>query len=318
MAIPLPPADATLKPIERFVSTVESKTNSGPADVNAVFTTPAETNRMLVWNRVAIAVLFALCSVLCFGIGTWVGQIVTRRHSSQAAAAPMNVVQTTEQGINGSSGRNAERLAPATAGKVHTGPSASNSAHANQKFANSKSSPDVLPAGQSGPTNLQEQNVATIATTKEQESNAPVATAIETSAAPENDGAVIASTKDRESKAQVATAVENSAAATPSQRVVAGLTLKPSDRFNPCYLAYRVEAAYPMEALEQRVEGVVKIQQVVGADGRVRSVKLLSGPAILAPAALDAARYWRYLPALLNGQPVETEQDIQIDFRLPD
>jgi TonB family protein len=160
--------------------------------------------------------------------------------------------------------------------------------------------------------------VATTATTKEQESNAPVATAIETSAAPENDGAAIASTKDRESKAQVATAVENSAAATPSQRVVAGLTLKPSDRFNPCYLAYRVEAAYPMEALEQRVEGVVKIQQVVGADGRVRSVKLLSGPAILAPAALDAARYWRYLPALLNGQPVETEQDIEIGFRLPD
>jgi TonB family protein len=317
MAIPLPP-DATLKPIERFVSTVESKTNSAPADVKAVFAVPPDSNRMLVWNRVAIAVLLALCSVLCFGIGTWVGEIVTRRHSSQAAAAPVNVVQTAEQGINKSSGRNAGRLESASAGKVHTGPSAGILAHEKQKFARSMSSPNALPAGQSAPTNLQEQNVATSATTKEQEINAPVATAIETSPAPENDSVAIVSTKDRESKAQVATAVENSAAATPSQRVVAGLTLKPSDRFNPCYLAYRVEAAYPMEALERRVEGVVKIQQVVGADGRVRSVKLLSGPAILAPAALEAARYWRYLPALLNGQPVETEQDIEIDFRLPD
>ena len=112
--------------------------------------------------------------------------------------------------------------------------------------------------------------------------------------------------------------MENSSAATPSPRMVAGLILKPSDRFNPCHLAYRVEAAYPMEALAQRIEGVVKIQQMVGVDGRVSSVKLLSGPPVLAPAALEAARYWRYLPALLNGQPVETEQDIQIEFRLPE
>jgi len=69
--------------------------------------------------------------------------------------------------------------------------------------------------------------------------------------------------------------------------------------------------------MEQRIEGVVKIQQVVGADGKVQSVKLLSGSPMLAPAALEAARYWRYLPALLNGQPVETEQDIEIEFRLP-
>jgi protein TonB len=100
--------------------------------------------------------------------------------------------------------------------------------------------------------------------------------------------------------------------------MVGGLVLKPSDRFNPSHLAYRVEAVYPAEALAQRIEGVVKIQQAVGADGSVRGVKLLSGPAVLAPAALEAARYWRYLPALLNGQPVESEQNIEIQFRLPE
>jgi protein TonB len=93
--------------------------------------------------------------------------------------------------------------------------------------------------------------------------------------------------------------------------------LKPSDRFNPCYLAYRVEAEYPPEAQKQQIEGVVKIRQVVGIDGKVRSVKLLTGPPLLVPAALEAARYWRYLPALLNGQPIETEQDVEIEFHLP-
>jgi protein TonB len=93
--------------------------------------------------------------------------------------------------------------------------------------------------------------------------------------------------------------------------------LRPTDRFNPCHLTYRVEPAYPSEAQDQRVEGTVKIHQVIGADGSVRTVTLISGPASLAPAALDAAQHWRYLPALLNGEPVDTEQDVQIEFHLP-
>jgi TonB family protein len=100
-------------------------------------------------------------------------------------------------------------------------------------------------------------------------------------------------------------------------RIVAGRQLRPTDRFNPCHLSYRVEPEYPTEAKQQRIEGAVKIHQMIGADGSVQSVKLLSGPPLLAPAAMDAAKYWRYLPALLNGQPVETEQDVEIDFRLP-
>jgi hypothetical protein len=82
----------------------------------------------------------------------------------------------------------------------------------------------------------------------------------------------------------------------PAPRIVAGLILKPSDRVNPCYLAYRVEAAYPLEAQEQRIEGVVKIQQVIGTDSRVPSVRLLSGPPKLFSAAQEAARYGRRLP----------------------
>jgi TonB family protein len=84
----------------------------------------------------------------------------------------------------------------------------------------------------------------------------------------------------------------------------------------PSYLLYRVEPAYPQDAEEQDVEGTVRMRALIGQDGRVRSIELVSGPPLLAAAAMSAARKWRYLPAILNGQPVESEEDISIDFRL--
>jgi TonB family protein len=325
MAIPLPP-DAPLKPVNLFVAAAESKTNSTPSAANTKFAGPAAINTKFDWNHATIAGFFVLCAALCFGIGTWVGLIVTRRHSPDHAAAsvnaPVTAAQNTAQSMNGSAGGNTEnntrRLAPAAVERVHTEPAASRSSHQNQKVTPSAGSADVPPVETGAPSSLQYQDVTANAGAKEQEGNLPVAAAVENSAAPEKNLAAPAITKEREGEPQAAPAMENSSAATPSPRMVAGLILKPSDRFNPCHLAYRVEAAYPMEALAQRIEGVVKIQQMVGVDGRVSSVKLLSGPPVLAPAALEAARYWRYLPALLNGQPVETEQDIQIEFRLPE
>jgi TonB family protein len=332
----LPTLDPPLRPVGLFPSASESKTNSTPATVDTMFVLPSVSNRMLVWNRVAIAVFFVLCSVLCFGIGTWVGQIVVRRHSTKAAASPASVVPAAVPEINGNTGRNAEKIVPATAEKAQTEPVSSHSAVENRKFAPSMKSPDVLPVHKSHPSNHQEQIVATLTTAKAQVRTPPVAAALENEKItpsmsspdvlpvhqspppnpPEQDVTKLVSTMEQESKPSVAPAPENSAA-TPGPRIVAGLILKPSDRFNPCYLTYRVEPVYPPEAQEKQIEGVVKIQQVIGADGRVRSVKLLSGPPLLVPAALEAVRYWRYLPALLNGQPIETEKDVEIEFRLP-
>ena len=88
------------------------------------------------------------------------------------------------------------------------------------------------------------------------------------------------------------------------------------DRVVACSLLYRVEALYPPEAAERHIEGTVKLRAVVGRDGRVMGLGVVSGPPSLVSAAIDAAREWRYIPALLNGQPVESETDIDIDFRL--
>ena len=309
--------DARPDPVEFFASAVDSKTDSTPATVNAIAGIPEPTNKLFVWNRIAIAVLFALCSVLCFAIGTWVGQIVTRRHSLKAATTQVNLSPTAGAGINGSVGGSAGRPEPATTERVHSGAASGHSALESRKFEPSKDSLGAPPMRQSTKSDAPEQNVTTSATAKEQENSPPVAIGQENSVPPGQNAATFSTTKVQESNPTVAPALENSAAVAPSPRIVAGLVLKPSDRFNPCFLAYRVEAVYPPEAQKQQIEGVVKIRQVVGVDGKVHSVKLLSGPPLLVAAALEAARYWRYLPALLNGQPVETEQDVEIEFKLP-
>jgi hypothetical protein len=57
---------------------------------------------------------------------------------------------------------------------------------------------------------------------------------------------------------------------------------------------------------------------VVGVDGKVQSVGLVSGEPLLVPAAIDAARGFRYNPALLDGKPIETVQTINMSFELKD
>jgi protein TonB len=346
-SIAMPPLrDAPFKLPETIAPDVESKTNTTTAPLNTVVAVPAATDSMLVWNRAAFAVFFALCTIICFGIGTWVGQVVTRRNSSNAAAAaaPVNALPTAEPGINGSTESNAGRPARVTAEKVRTVPASGHSAHENRKIASSTSSPDVLPTPQNTasshsalenrkitPSTSSPDVLPTPQSTGSSHSaleNRKIAPSMSTpnvlpvpqntpSNPPEQTLTTLAPAKEQVSNPPVAPALVAPVAAASSPRIVSGLLLKPSDRFNPCYLTYRVEAAYPQEAREQRIEGVVKIQQVIGTDGSVRSVKLLSGQAILASAALEAAKYWRYLPALLNGQAVETEQDVQIEFRLP-
>ena len=96
-------------------------------------------------------------------------------------------------------------------------------------------------------------------------------------------------------------------------RIVASATLGHTD---PCRLIHPVQPLYPREAEEQRLEGDVELRVVVGTDGTVRSVKVVSGPPLLASAAMDAARGFRYSPALLNGQPIEAIQTVAVSFRL--
>jgi TonB family protein len=77
-----------------------------------------------------------------------------------------------------------------------------------------------------------------------------------------------------------------------------------------------VEASYPSLAREMKVQGSVLLQAFVGPDGGIRDLRVLSGPSILVSAALEAARQWRFKPYLQNGQPVETQAKIVVNFSM--
>lgn len=85
---------------------------------------------------------------------------------------------------------------------------------------------------------------------------------------------------------------------------------------DPCQLIHSVQPVYPSEAKRLHVEGDVQLRVVVSVEGIVTSVGLVSGPPLLVPAAIDAARGFRYKPAMLNGKPIETVQTIAMSFDL--
>jgi protein TonB len=78
----------------------------------------------------------------------------------------------------------------------------------------------------------------------------------------------------------------------------------------------KVQPMYPREALQQRIAGPVKLHVVVARDGSVGKLQVMEGPAILAEEARRTVQQWRYEPTRLNGQAIETEENVIIVFRL--
>ena len=81
-------------------------------------------------------------------------------------------------------------------------------------------------------------------------------------------------------------------------------------------LIHDVAPTYPPEAGRARIEGAVVLLAVIGKDGTVQDVRVESGLPVLAQAAIDAVKQWRYRPYLLNGEPIEVDSKITINFTL--
>lgn len=77
-----------------------------------------------------------------------------------------------------------------------------------------------------------------------------------------------------------------------------------------------VMPAYPALAKQARISGAVELVGVIGTDGRIQSLRVISGHFLLVKAAVDAVKQWRYEPTLLNGQPVEVIAPITVTFTL--
>ena len=78
----------------------------------------------------------------------------------------------------------------------------------------------------------------------------------------------------------------------------------------------RVIPTYPVIAKQTRTQGTVKLLGVISTEGRIERLQVLSGHPLLVPAAVDAVRQWIYRPTLLNGNPVEVQAPIEVNFIL--
>jgi protein TonB len=90
-----------------------------------------------------------------------------------------------------------------------------------------------------------------------------------------------------------------------SQGVTQGLLLK------------RVQPVYPHQALQMRIAGAVQLLAEINKSGLISGVKVLSGDPILARAAVEAVRQWKYKPYLLDGEAVDIQTQITVNFKLP-
>jgi len=73
---------------------------------------------------------------------------------------------------------------------------------------------------------------------------------------------------------------------------------------------------YPPLAKQARIQGVVRFNAIIGKDGTIQNLQLISGHPLLVPAAEEAVKQWLYKPTLLNGEPVEVATVIDVNFTL--
>ena len=293
---PAPKLLATSTAISAPVSSpVKAVGDSAEAARNAVRNAAKiAAGRTRTRNQIAVAAAVVVFSIVCFGIGTWVGNLINRQPAALTVAAPATPAIVAQNNATRSPGV--------------TKPPEPASPISREKRLSERTRP------------------RTAAPHRKQTAASPNAEAALTAQLP-RENAVAAPVSSNPSPAQRINSASNASAMQPSPvdfvqetaapRVIDGRILKPSDRFNPCHLTYRVEPTYPQDAEQQGIQGTVKVHLVIAADGSVETAKLISGPSQLAPAALDATKYWRYFPALLNGQPVQTEKDVEVAFHLP-
>ena len=81
-------------------------------------------------------------------------------------------------------------------------------------------------------------------------------------------------------------------------------------------LIYRVQPIYPPLARQARVQGAVELRAIISKSGTIENLAVVRGYPMLVPAAINAVRQWRYRPYLLNGEPIEVETEITVNFVL--
>lgn len=82
------------------------------------------------------------------------------------------------------------------------------------------------------------------------------------------------------------------------------------------YLIHRVDPVYPWQAKNTHTQGLVQLHAIIGKEGRIEDLKVVSGDHALVKAAIGAVRQWRYEPYSVDGEPLEIDTDIEVHFAL--
>ncbi len=94
-------------------------------------------------------------------------------------------------------------------------------------------------------------------------------------------------------------------------------TMKVSQVVSQGLLIKKVDPVYPKQAIDGRIQGAVQLDAHIAKDGSISSIKVLSGDPVLAAAATDAVKQWKYKPYFLDGQPIAIQTQITVNFKLP-
>lgn len=96
----------------------------------------------------------------------------------------------------------------------------------------------------------------------------------------------------------------------PAQRIKVGGNVQAAN------VLKKVQPVYPPIARQARIQGHVILHAVISRDGTIQELKAISGHPLLIPAAVEAVKGWLYRPTMLNGEPVEVDTEIDVNFTL--
>jgi TonB family protein len=82
-------------------------------------------------------------------------------------------------------------------------------------------------------------------------------------------------------------------------------------------LIRKVDPVYPPLAIDARIQGTVRFTAIIGRDGRIQNLQLISGHPLFVQAAREAVNQWEYRPTILNDEPVEVVTTVEVNFKLP-
>jgi protein TonB len=92
--------------------------------------------------------------------------------------------------------------------------------------------------------------------------------------------------------------------------------LKVGGQVQAANLLKKITPAYPALAKSARIQGTVRFTAIIGKDGTIQNLQLVSGHPMLVQSATEAVKQWVYKPTLLNGEPVEVITQIDVNFTL--